>query len=77
MIAVDAPTPNQVVTSAFEVGGWALDAGAPSGTGVDGVQFYIQPQGAPAPGVFMGTGSYGGSRPDVGALFGSRFTNTG
>lgn len=74
---IDTPAVNATVTSAFEVGGWAIDAGAPAGTGVDGVQFYVQPQGAPAPGVFIGTGSYGWPRPDVAAIFGSRFTNVG
>jgi hypothetical protein len=77
LINVDSPTAGQVVTSAFEVGGWALDAGAPTGTGIDGVQFYVQPSGAPAPGVFIGTGSYGIARPDVGAIYGARFTNVG
>ena len=76
-IAVDTPTSGQVVTSAFEVGGWAIDAAAASGTGVDAVTFYVQPQGAAAPGVFIGTGSYGWARGDIGALFGSRFTNSG
>ncbi len=76
-IAVDTPTAGQTVTSAFEVGGWALDAGAPAGTGVDGVTFYVQPAGAPAPGIFIGTGSYGAARGDVAALYGSRFTAVG
>src|SRR5262245_48841563 len=34
-MAIDTPAQNQVMTSAFEVGGWALDAGAPTGAGVD------------------------------------------
>jgi N-acetylneuraminic acid mutarotase len=76
-IAVDTPQPSQVVTSAFEVGGWALDAGAPSGTGVEAVHFYVFPNDGASPGVFMGSGSYGLSRPDVGAIYGSRFTNAG
>src|SRR6185436_15355398 len=53
-IAVDTPTASQVLTSAFEVGGWALDKGAPTGTGVDAVQFYVIPSGGSAPGVFIG-----------------------
>jgi N-acetylneuraminic acid mutarotase len=76
-IAVDAPLPGATVTSAFEVGGWALDAGAPTGTGVDAVHVYVFPNAGASPGVFIGTGSYGLSRPDVAAIFGSRFTNTG
>jgi len=75
-IAVDYPTPGLVVTSAFEVAGWALDAGSPTGTGVDSVQFYIIPAGASA-GVFIGTGSYGKPRADLAAIYGPRFTNCG
>jgi len=75
-IAVDYPTPGLVVTSAFEVAGWALDAGASAGTGVDSVQFYIIPAGASA-GVYIGTGSYGKPRADLAAIYGSRFTNCG
>jgi N-acetylneuraminic acid mutarotase len=76
-ISVDAPAAGATVTSAFEVGGWALDSGAPTGSGVDAVQFYVFPNDGASPGVFMGSGSYGLSRPDVGAIFGSRFTNSG
>lgn len=76
LVAVDTPAPNQVLRSSFAVGGWAIDMGAPSGTGVDAVQFYLFPNGA-GPGVLVGQGSYGAARPDVGALFGSRFTNSG
>jgi hypothetical protein len=75
-IAVDYPTPGLVVTSAFEVAGWALDAASAAGTGVDSVQFYIIPAGASA-GVFIGTGSYGKPRADLAAIYGSRFTNCG
>jgi hypothetical protein len=74
---IETPAPSSTLTSAFEVGGWALDAGAPAGTGVDSVQFYVFPNDGAAPGVFVGTGSYGAARPDVGAIFGSRFTNVG
>jgi len=76
-IAVDTPVAGQTVTSAFEVGGWALDAGASTGTGVDGVRFYVQAAGSPAPGVFVGAGSYGASRGDVAALYGARFVSVG
>jgi len=76
-ISVDTPTPGQTVTSAFEVFGWALDLGATTGTGADSVQFYVQPQGQAAPGVFVGTGTYGFARPDLAAIYGSRFTNVG
>jgi N-acetylneuraminic acid mutarotase len=76
-IDMDTPRDNAVVTSSFEVGGWALDAGAPAGTGVDMVVFYVFPNDGASPGVYIGQGSYGLSRPDVGAIFGSQFTNAG
>ena len=63
--------------SAFEVVGWAADLGAPSGTGVDAIQFYVQPNGTPAPGTFVGAGTYGIARGDVGAILGPQFTNVG
>jgi hypothetical protein len=76
-LAIDAPSPGATTTSAFEVGGWALDTAAATGTGVDAVVFYVFPNAGAAPGVFIGQGSYGWSRADVGAVFGSRFTNSG
>jgi len=76
-IDMDTPRANQVVTSAFEVGGWALDQAAASGTGVDAIQFYIFPNAGADPGVFIGAGKVGISRPDVAAIFGSQFINSG
>ena len=75
-LSVDAPAAGATVTSAFEVGGWSFDAAAPSGTGVDAVQFYVFPNGATA-GVFVGSATYGLARADVGSAFGARFTNSG
>jgi hypothetical protein len=77
LITVDAPAPNATLTSAFEIGGWALDLGAQSSSGVDAVQFYVFPNDGAAPGVFVGQGSYGSARADVGAAYGSQFTNSG
>jgi hypothetical protein len=77
LINIDSPTNGQLVTSAFEIGGWAIDRGAPSGTGVDAIQFYVFPNDGASPGVFVGTGSYGSARTDVGGIYGSRFTNSG
>jgi hypothetical protein len=77
IVWIDTPAVSQTVTSAFEIGGWALDPTAPSGTGVDGIQCWIFPNDGLAPPVFIGKGSYGWARSDVGAAFGSRFTNSG
>jgi N-acetylneuraminic acid mutarotase len=72
---IDTPQSSQIVTSAFEVGGWAIDAGAPSGTGVDAVHVYaINAAGAAT---FLGVSAYGFPRADIGGIFGSAFTNSG
>jgi hypothetical protein len=73
---VDAPAASSVVTSAFEVGGWAIDRGAASGTGVDSVVFYIFPNGGAGAPVYVGTGSYGSNRTDVASAFGPQFANS-
>src|SRR5439155_16037618 len=77
VIAIDAPAASQLVTSAFEVAGWAADLGASAGTGVDAVQFYVFPNDGGGAPVFVGAASYGLPRPDVGALLGTQFTNCG
>ena len=60
----------------FIVGGWAFDRSAPSGTGVETVHVWAyNVDGTPA--VFLGAAAYGGSRRDVGAAFGERFTDAG
>jgi hypothetical protein len=72
---VDLPAANATVAGKVTIAGWALDAGAPSGTGVDVIHVWVYPVGGTA--WFGGAGTYGGSRPDVGAAFGSRFTPSG
>ena len=64
------------VSGQFAVAGWALDAGATSGTGVDAVHVWAfsTANGAAS---FVGAANLGVSRPDVGALFGAQFTPSG
>ena len=76
VIALDAPAWNSIVTSTFTVGGWAVDPSAASGTGVDAVHVWAFPAGGGAA-LFLGSAPYGGSRADVGAAFGARFTDSG
>ena len=57
------------------VRGWAIDALAGSGSGVDVVQIYATPAGG-AP-VLLGTATYGSARPDVAQQYGSQFVNSG
>ena len=73
---LDAPTPNSTVGTTVTISGWSIDRGAPSGPGVDAVHVWAFPaSGAAAQ--FLGVATYGLARPDVGAAFGSRFTNSG
>lgn len=74
--SLDAPANGSTVLGAFKVEGWALDAAAPSGTGVNLVHVYAFPVGGGQP-MFVGQATYGIARTDVGAIFGSRFTPSG
>jgi hypothetical protein len=57
--------------------GWAIDRAAPAGTGVDAIHIYAyKDPGSGTPPVFLGVAVYGQSRPDVAALYGSRYTNS-
>ena len=77
-MGVYTPTHNSTVSSAFEVSGWAIDRAAASGPGVDSVHVYIIPNvGSGQAPVFIGIASLGWARSDVGAMFGSQFTNSG
>jgi hypothetical protein len=75
-MALDAPVGGTSATPPVLVTGWAVDLSAPAGTGVDAVHVYAQPTGGGAP-IFLGEASYGTARPDIGALFGARFTSSG
>ena len=75
-LALDAPTNGSTIGTSFAVSGWALDKGAASGTGIDLVAVYAFPTSG-APSTFLGFATLGGSRPDIGGVFGSQFTNSG
>ena len=77
-LLVDGPGNNAAARS-FTVGGWAIDRGATSGTGIDTVRVYATALGPGASGAqqLVGDAAYGNARPDIGALFGSRFTQSG
>lgn len=77
LVQIDTPTSGATVSGTVAVAGWALDRNAASGTGVDQVHLYLDaPAGQPGS-IGLGVASYGGSRPDVGAAFGSQFTHSG
>jgi hypothetical protein len=58
------------------VAGWAIDLGAPTGTGMNVVHVYAIANGGAGAWTFLGAATYGGARPDVGAYYGSQFTNS-
>jgi hypothetical protein len=78
-MGVDSPLANASLPGRFNVTGWAIDKGATSGTGVDGVHVWAYPNpGSGTPPIFLGAAQYGLSRPDVAAAASStQFTNSG
>ncbi len=75
---VDTPVQNAATTQPFSVAGWAVDLAAQTGTGVDAVHVWAYPNpGSGAAAIFLGAATYGGSRPDIGAAYGTQFTNSG
>jgi Fibronectin type III domain len=78
MLTIDVPGPNASVTGALYVGGWALDLRSTSGTGVSRVDLWAYPSpGSGQMPIYLGMAQYGLARPDVGGIFGSRFTPSG
>ena len=75
-LVVDTPQDGSPVSTRFTIAGWALDAAAATGTGVDAVHVWAYPAAGGA-GVFAGAGVLGDARPDVGAFFGAQFANAG
>ena len=75
-LVVDSPENGSPVSPRFTITGWALDAAAITGTGVDVVHVWAYADAGGAP-VFAGAGVLGDARPDVAALFGAQFANAG
>ena len=79
-MSLDGPIEGQIITSQpFVTGGWAIDRGAPSGTGVDAIHVWAFPvvNGVVGAGRFVDQATLGGGRPDVAAVFGSQFGSAG
>jgi hypothetical protein len=75
-MSIDTPVDVASLNGTFVVAGWAFDAAAASGPGVDAVHVWAFPSTGGAP-QFVGVAEYGAARPDVGASFGARFTASG
>jgi Tol biopolymer transport system component len=75
-VVIDVPRANATVRSPFMIGGWALDLDAPQGTGVTTLHAWAYPASGGTP-IFLGATAYGGARPDVAAVHGDRFKESG
>jgi len=75
-MAVDLPGNGAHATGAFIVAGWAIDADAASGPGVDAIHVWAFPPNNASP-VFIGATTPNTDRPDIAAIFGSRFLTSG
>ena len=73
---IDTPTSLQEVTQPFLVAGWATDLGAAQGTGVELLHVWAYPLTGGAPS-FLGAATYAGVRPDVAAVHGEQFRDSG
>jgi hypothetical protein len=77
---IDAPVSGATVGSPFFVGGWAADLDSTVDTGVNTVHVWAYPidaHGHRLDPIFIGPAIYGGARPDVAAVYGDRFENSG
>ena len=63
-------------TQPLLIAGWAIDTDADAGTGVDTVHVWAYPSDGGEP-LFLGAAAYGGRRPDVSAIYGPRYADSG
>jgi glucose/arabinose dehydrogenase len=76
IMSVDLPANGATVDPSFVVAGWAIDAAAAEGAGVDAVHVWAFPASGADP-TFLGSAAYGVNRPDVAAVFGINFERSG
>ena len=74
-MSIDTPWQFAALDTPFVVAGWAIDLDSTIGSGVDAIHVWAFPHAGGSP-IFLGVSPYGGSRPDVGAAFGERFTQS-
>ena len=67
-----SPAPNATVMQPFSITGWAIH-GPGSGTGIDAVHIY----GCTTSCTFWGAATDGVARPDVAAVYGAQYLNSG
>ena len=79
LMTIDYPSAGAAIDGpALTVMGWAIDRAATSGSGVDAIHIYAFPDpGSGQPPKFLGTATIGNERPDVAAIYGNQFENSG
>jgi hypothetical protein len=76
-VTIETPRIQQDVAQPFTLAGWAADLSTATGdTGVGGLHVWAYPLSGGAP-VFAGAARYGGARPDVAAIHGDQFRDSG
>ena len=75
LVTVDVPRPSARVQQPFNIGGWALDTASKSGTGIATLHVWAYPAAGGSP-IWIGVISPF-ARPDVAAVFGSRYAQAG
>jgi hypothetical protein len=75
-VVIDSPRWQMDVAQPFMLAGWAADLTATDDTGVSGIHAWAYPLNGGAP-VFVGAATYGSARPDVAAVHGDRFRDSG
>jgi len=79
---IDVPGSGRIFRAgaAFFIGGWAADLDSPGDSGVSTVHVWAYPvsaERADSQPIFLGQAFYGGGRPDVAAIYGDRFGESG
>ena len=75
-VEIDLPRSQQTVDQPFLVAGWAADLDTAVGVGIDTVHIWAYPLAGGLP-IFLGTPTLGGIRPDVAAVHGDQFRESG
>jgi hypothetical protein len=77
-VMIDLPSAHATTDAAqpLVLAGWAIDTDADTGTGVNTLHVWAYPADGGAP-IFVGAAAYGGRRPDVAAIYGDRFADSG
>ncbi len=75
-VVIDTPRSQQDVEQPFVLAGWSADLSATQGTGVATLHSWAYPLSGGPP-VFLGATSYGSTRPDVAAVHGNQFADSG